>query len=484
MVDRSAIDRPQLGGRLKARLGQRLGLLDQRVHQLFADRAEDLLLAGEVVVEAAGSDPGSSASCRTVIWSSRGGRRSPRRRAPPRCCLASERGRSAGRAPREGIERSLVVQPRDQPTNQPVDKWAPGEISLREMSTLEPPASSDSVEEDRVAFARERRAAALEGGGPERVQRIHESGRLTARERIDLLVDPGSWCEIGLFAVPEHRRDDVARPATRSSPGSLASTAARSASSRSTRQSSPAPPRRSTCASRTASPSGPGAKGLPLIFLSDNDGGRLPDLLGWRFSGVPFDFTHVPAVPVGYPGVPRITAVLGPSYGDAALHAAIATSWSCAATPRSRSPGRRSSAARSARTSTPTSSAGPAVAARDQRQRPRGRRRRARGRIRRRSSASCPTCPTRAPTAGADRTAGGARRVTRGARRPCPARTRAAATTCARCWRRSSTAGRCCTGASATDAASSAPWRASTATLSAWSPASRCSARASSTFRR
>ena len=67
-----------------------------------------------------------------------------------------------------------------------------------------------------------------------------------------------------------------------------------------------------------------GKRGMPLIFLSDNDGGRLPDLLGWRFSGVPFDFTHVPAVAGGLPAIPRITAVLGPSFGDAALHAAIA----------------------------------------------------------------------------------------------------------------------------------------------------------------
>ena len=33
-----------------------------------------------------------------------------------------------------------------------------------------------------------------------------------------------------------------------------------------------------------------GRRGIPLVFLSDNDGGRIPDLLGWRFAGVPFDF--------------------------------------------------------------------------------------------------------------------------------------------------------------------------------------------------
>ena len=36
-----------------------------------------------------------------------------------------------------------------------------------------------------------------------------------------------------------------------------------------------------------------GQRGLPLICLSDNDGGRIPDVMGWRFSGLPFDFKHV-----------------------------------------------------------------------------------------------------------------------------------------------------------------------------------------------
>src|SRR4051794_14096522 len=66
-----------------------------------------------------------------------------------------------------------------------------------------------------------------------------------------------------------------------------------------------------------------GRKGIPLICISDNDGGRLPDLLGWRFSSVPFDFSSFLQSPAGFPAVPRVTAVLGPAYGDAALHASM-----------------------------------------------------------------------------------------------------------------------------------------------------------------
>jgi acetyl-CoA carboxylase carboxyltransferase component len=54
---------------------------------------------------------------------------------------------------------------------------------------------SDEVEE----LAR-RRTRALEMGGEERVARQHAGGRLTVRERIDALIDPGSFVELGALA--------------------------------------------------------------------------------------------------------------------------------------------------------------------------------------------------------------------------------------------------------------------------------------------
>ena len=47
---------------------------------------------------------------------------------------------------------------------------------------------------------------ALAGGGPERVERQHKAGKLTARERVELLCDPGSFVEIGKFVT--HRGTD------------------------------------------------------------------------------------------------------------------------------------------------------------------------------------------------------------------------------------------------------------------------------------
>ncbi|MEN9415610.1 MAG: hypothetical protein RLZ62_1914, partial [Bacteroidota bacterium] len=41
----------------------------------------------------------------------------------------------------------------------------------------------------------------LQGGGPKRIEKLHAEGKMTARERIDYLLDPGSpRIEVGAFA--------------------------------------------------------------------------------------------------------------------------------------------------------------------------------------------------------------------------------------------------------------------------------------------
>src|SRR3989441_1227346 len=46
-----------------------------------------------------------------------------------------------------------------------------------------------------------RHAEAELGGGEERIRRQHKAGKKTARERLDLLLDPGSFTEIDKFVV-------------------------------------------------------------------------------------------------------------------------------------------------------------------------------------------------------------------------------------------------------------------------------------------
>jgi len=51
---------------------------------------------------------------------------------------------------------------------------------------------------------RELAGKALQGGGRERIEEQHSKGKLTARERIGLLLDPGSFIELDRFAVSQN----------------------------------------------------------------------------------------------------------------------------------------------------------------------------------------------------------------------------------------------------------------------------------------
>ncbi len=53
----------------------------------------------------------------------------------------------------------------------------------------------------KIQRLRELREKARLGGGPERIKRQHAKGKLTARERIDLLLDKGSFRELDMFVV-------------------------------------------------------------------------------------------------------------------------------------------------------------------------------------------------------------------------------------------------------------------------------------------
>jgi propionyl-CoA carboxylase beta chain len=57
-----------------------------------------------------------------------------------------------------------------------------------------------------LALLAEKNKRALEAGGPERIARQHQSGKLTARERIDRLLDAGSFVEVDRFKT--HRCTD------------------------------------------------------------------------------------------------------------------------------------------------------------------------------------------------------------------------------------------------------------------------------------
>jgi acetyl-CoA carboxylase carboxyltransferase component len=70
-----------------------------------------------------------------------------------------------------------------------VDSTAPGYAANREVML------------ERVADLAVQQAVALAGGGPKAVERHHRRGKLTARERVELLIDPDSpFLELGVLA--------------------------------------------------------------------------------------------------------------------------------------------------------------------------------------------------------------------------------------------------------------------------------------------
>ena len=60
--------------------------------------------------------------------------------------------------------------------------------------------------DEKIKKLDEMNARAALGGGAERIQRQHHAGKLTARERIELLLDPGTFVETDRFKV--HRNTD------------------------------------------------------------------------------------------------------------------------------------------------------------------------------------------------------------------------------------------------------------------------------------
>ena len=54
--------------------------------------------------------------------------------------------------------------------------------------------------EDELDEIRRRAELARQMGGPENIKRQHDGGKLTVRERVDRLLDPGSFHEYGALA--------------------------------------------------------------------------------------------------------------------------------------------------------------------------------------------------------------------------------------------------------------------------------------------
>ncbi len=67
------------------------------------------------------------------------------------------------------------------------------------MTTMATTKKKVPTMQERVAALQEARAKALAGGGEDKLQKQRDKGKMTARERVDALLDAGSFEETGLF---------------------------------------------------------------------------------------------------------------------------------------------------------------------------------------------------------------------------------------------------------------------------------------------
>jgi acetyl-CoA carboxylase carboxyltransferase component len=64
-------------------------------------------------------------------------------------------------------------------------------------------------QKDRLHELRKKRLAATAGGGEEAIEKQHAKGKLTARERVEILLDPNSFVEIDQFVQAESSDKDI-----------------------------------------------------------------------------------------------------------------------------------------------------------------------------------------------------------------------------------------------------------------------------------
>lgn len=173
---------------------------------------------------------------------------------------------------------------------------------------------------DYVAELEQRRARALEMGGPDKVARQRARGRLTARERIDGLVDAGSFIEFGLLAHSDIPEAEVKSPAdgkvcgVARIDGRMVAVSATDITVFAGAQGRVGS-RKVHWLARLAFD-----KGYPLVLLDEGGGARIPDILG--SDGI-VSFSLTPATYVGRQRrVPMATAILGDGFGETAWDAA------------------------------------------------------------------------------------------------------------------------------------------------------------------
>ncbi|MWD25888.1 methylmalonyl-CoA carboxyltransferase [Aquicoccus sp. SCR17] len=195
----------------------------------------------------------------------------------------------------------------------------PGRNRRADVSTATRTAGPETSLEDELA-AREDRARAM--GGPAKLQRRAEAGLLNARERVDRLIEPGSFREVGLLGVSGPVEADRANtPADGKVTGygvmdgrriAVVSNdfTVKGASSSSTNM------RKIGHVKRVAT-----ERGMPIVFFGESSGARMPDNMGARGMGTMLG--NDPTQYIRDRRTPWASAVLGQCFGSSAWYSCL-----------------------------------------------------------------------------------------------------------------------------------------------------------------
>ncbi|MFC1896861.1 acyl-CoA carboxylase subunit beta [Thermodesulfobacteriota bacterium] len=181
------------------------------------------------------------------------------------------------------------------------------------------PKEHPTQQEIQQEFLERRRRIREKMGGVERIARQHARGRMTIRERIDTLVDPGSFCETGTFTASIRVQDRDLTPGD-GKIGGWATIDGRPVvvsgddGTVMHGSSSVSASRRSDRLWEHAL-----AYGMPYVYFGETGGARLPDALGSE--------GHTNITPTVHAGqrarqFPMVTAICGESFGGSSFQAA------------------------------------------------------------------------------------------------------------------------------------------------------------------
>mgnify|MGYP003669235817 CR=1 FL=1 len=174
--------------------------------------------------------------------------------------------------------------------------------------------------DDRITEHERRRTRALAMGGEDKLARRRAEGHLNARERIDRLLDPGSFAETGLFAMSMQPSERDRTPADGKVAGfgkiegRLAGVISNDFTVKGA-SSSPVNTRKMEHVKRTAARSG-----FPVVFLGESSGARMPDIMGAQ---TVIGINNDPAQYMRIRTNPWAAGVLGYCFGSATWYAAM-----------------------------------------------------------------------------------------------------------------------------------------------------------------